>query len=233
MKRVIISKNVDLNGYTSKYDWVDSAVTVGKAAFGATVFGLTGLALVTADKIIKESETHIIESADELDNYIHCWNKPWEKIVYIEHPRIKNYLIPEKDYKKYILREVVADISNYISDNIAISELTFGLVTSQVAGLGAGFPINEIQADAKLKCKISKSYCHHVTNVPCSNKKYNSIWIDTFKDIKSAIDNKAGSMENIVKSSFDFSISFGLADTIKGVFNIDKKLEFYIRYIKA
>ena len=139
-----------------------SKVNVGKTVLKSVVlshFGLIG-ALATT-KILNDNDLKNAKKITLLQasNFINASNSDWKlNAIYVEHPRRSNMLIPVKEYKDYILREMVADIANYIQDNIMISRLTIGIVSSFNNGLGATIPVHEINANAKIDCKVARDY---------------------------------------------------------------------------
>ena len=216
MKKYIIKPSVSL-------DTISTAPLrrFGKQLMKYTIFGHSFLY-----NAAKNLSCTPISSSEELSNFSNYQGQRWaHDTIYVEHPFVKHLLIPESDSKDILLREVVADISNYILDHISVSELIFGVVKS--IGLQASIPITEISSTAKIKCNLLKEYYHHVKNTTCTHQVRDYIWIASFPDIKSAIEHNAHSMENILSSTFDFTGELnGLGIGLKS------KLKFYISYIQ-
>lgn len=228
MKKYVIAESVVSNS--------DKPILqkIGKKVFNLSKDLLFSSTIRTVYNLAKSvNDVAVINTSQILKSFTNYKGESWiHDIVYVEHPRMPKVLIPESEFKNLLLREVISDISNYILDNLSVAELTFGVVSSSGGGIGASFPVNQVNANAKINCQIAKSYYHHVTDTVRTNHKRNYIWIDVFPEIKSAVEHGAGSMENIIKSSFNFSAELGIADMIKGSLGMNKNMEFYISYMK-
>ena len=167
----------------------------------------------------------------DMDRYINSSNAEWkENVVYIEHPRRNKVLIPINEYKEYILREMVSDIANYIQDNLRVSKLTIGIVASFNAGLGANISVKEINADAKIKCKLAKDYLVNYEESTKTISRHKYIWIDKFPDIKTAVEHKNKKFEVVKDSTLDFGIKANIMEKA-GIDGLGgKKYKFYISY---
>lgn len=180
---------------------------------------------------LKNVETNKITSTEQLSKFI-TQGKWSHDVTYVGHPIFSNVLIPKKEYSDVLLHEIVADISSYILDNISVKELTFGCVSESNTKGNVSFPVKEIAVNAKCDCNISNSYYFHIEESQCQNQKQNHVWIDYFPEIKSAVEHKSAFMENIFEKNLGFSLDVGLADTIKGAFNYNKNMKFYINFKK-
>ena len=211
-----------------------SKVNVGKTVLKSVVlshFGLIG-ALATT-KILNDNDLKNAKKITLLQasNFINASNSDWKlNAIYVEHPRRSNMLIPVKEYKDYILREMVADIANYIQDNIMISRLTIGIVSSFNNGLGATIPVHEINANAKIDCKVARDYVVKYIGSSKMNKNGDYVWIDKFPDVKSAVTHNVNEFEVIKETSIDLNINASISDTISGAISAEKKMKFYISY---
>ena len=211
-----------------------SKVNVGKTVLKSVVlshFGLIG-ALATT-KILNDNDLKNAKKITLLQasNFINASNSDWKlNAIYVEHPRRSNMLIPVKEYKDYILREMVADIANYIQDNIMISRLTIGMVSSFNNGLGATIPVHEINANAKIDCKVARDYVVNYIGSSKMNKNGDYVWIDKFPDVKSAVTHNVNEFEVIKETSIDLNINASISDTISGAISAEKKMKFYISY---
>ena len=211
-----------------------SKVNVGKTVLKSVVlshFGLIG-ALATT-KILNDNDLKNAKKITLLQasNFINASNSDWKlNAIYVEHPRRSNMLIPVKEYKDYILREMVADIANYIQDNIMISRLTIGIVSSFNNGLGATIQVHEINANAKIDCKVARDYVVNYIGSSKMNKNVDYVWIDKFPDVKSAVTHNVNEFEVIKETSIDLNINASISDTISGAISAEKKMKFYISY---
>lgn len=211
-----------------------SKVNVGKTVLKSVVlshFGLIG-ALATT-KILNDNDLKNAKKITLLQasNFINASNSDWKlNAIYVEHPRRSNMLIPIKEYKDYILREMVADIANYIQDNIIISRLTIGIVSSFNSSLGATIPVHEINANAKIDCKVARDYVVNYIGSSKMNKNSDYVWIDKFPDVKSAVMHNVNEFEVIKETSIDLNINASISDTISGAISAEKKMKFYISY---
>ncbi len=58
-------------------------------------------------------------TSKKLSDYTNLSGRKWETgCIYAEHPYIENGLVLRKEYNSYIQRDIIADISDYIMDNI-------------------------------------------------------------------------------------------------------------------
>ncbi len=211
-----------------------SKVNVGKTVLKSVVlshFGLIG-ALATT-KILNDNDLKNAKKITLLQasNFINASNSDWKlNAIYVEHPRRSNMLIPIKEYKDYILREMVADIANYIQDNIIISRLTIGIVSSFNSSLGATIPVHEINANAKIDCKVARDYVVNYIGSSKMNKNSDYVWIDKFPDVKSAVTHNVNEFEVIKETSIDLNVNANASNTVSGAFSTEKKMKFYISY---
>lgn len=97
---------------------------------GAPIAG----AMILSELASKDIKT--ITSLEELDTFS-CSESEWNKeCIYIEHPIIPKRLIEARVYKDYILKELMAEIFDYITDNIAVKKIVLGLESKSVFEAG-------------------------------------------------------------------------------------------------
>lgn len=174
-------------------------------------------------------------NTDEANRYINASNSDWKfDTIYIEHPRKNNVLIPLNEYKDFILRQMVGDIADYIQDNMRVSRLTIGIVSSFKLGLGATIPVQSINTNAKINCEIAKDYVVNYTSSKLVNKgKSTYVWIDKFPDVKSAVTHDVCEFEAIKETSVDLDVGINIpSEQLSGSFTGGKKMKFYIFYIQ-
>ena len=221
MNKYIIVKN-DENSDISK--------KVFKVIKNTTMISLGGA--FAAKKIVDDINAKEI-TISQANDFINGSNSDWKLgAIYIEHPRKNKVLIPIKEYKDFILREMVADIANYIQDNIKVSRLTIGIVSSFNSGLGSTIPVNNLNVDAKINCKIAKDYVVNYVGSSKTKIRSNYIWIDKFPDVKVAVSHDVAEFEVIKETSIELNVGANLSDTIKGSISSENKMKFYISYAR-
>lgn len=205
------------------------APLVGAIPLVAILSTAVSLALAAKDNSITK-----ITSVDQLRQFKNCITNEWKtKTIYIEHPHRKNVLIEAALYKDYILREMVADIANYITDHLDLSKLVIGLVSSSRANAKVNIPVQELNADATMKCNLDKNYIFSISDShanPPENSSY--VWISMFPDIISAVEHGSGKMEVRKTVTMDLDIHAGLGKAVGGVVGVKDKYEFYVTYVK-
>ena len=185
-------------------------------------------ALAMRDKSITK-----ITTVKQLERYHNCISDEWKtKVVYVEHPHRKGVLIEATLYKDYILREMVADISNYIMDHLDLSKLVIGLIVSDKGNAKVKVPVEQVNAEATIKCNLNKNYLFSVCDthaIPSDEEKY--VWISQFPDIIAAVKHGSGKMEVRKKVTLDLDVGAGLGKAKLGA-GAKKNFEFYITYTK-
>ncbi len=224
-----ISDNVNLSN--------DQEVNSNDTFVGKVKRGYRALqkALISFDDQLQSSLP--ISSRSELQKYQCATKSPWRHgVIYIEHPRCRQMLIPKKDYNNYILRDIIADIQNYITDHFAVSELVIGFVSSSkfslsgdaVLGSGIKVPVKSVNSNATFDCELSQTYMCRLldTNRKKTKESHSYLWIDQFPDIISAVKHGTNKYESIQETSL-FLVANGLG-LLSG--KKEKKVQLYISY---
>ena len=207
---------------------------IGVAPF-AGIAALAPLAAVAVARDMKDTSITKITSLEQLSQYKNCISPEWKpNVIYVEHPHRQNVLIEASLYKDYILREMVSDVANYISDHLDLSKMVIGLITSGRANAKVNVPVQEVNADATLKCNLDKNYIYSVNDtraIVVDDANY--VWMGLFPDIVSAVEHQAGKMEIRKKISMNLDVNAGLGKGIGGAIGAKKDYEFYVTYVKA
>ncbi len=233
MKKYIITDAVDTSLIKPENVlWPGAAVAA--VAFGfVPVVGFVPWTTTAVARAMRDRSVTKITTVDELCKYHNCISNEWKtKVLYVEHPHRKGVLIEAALYKDYILREMVADVSNYIMDHLDLSKLVVGLIVSDNGNAKVKVPVEQVNAEAAIKCSLNKNYLFSVCDthaVPTDGAKY--IWISQFPDIIAAVRHGSGKMEVRKKIALDLDVGVGAG---KASANADRKKEheFYISYSK-
>ena len=168
--------------------------------------------------------------------FINASNSEWKvNHIYYKHPRNDNILIFHKDYKDYLIREMVADIANYIQDHIPVTRLIIGIVSSNKNKLQGTVSTQELNAKATIKCHLDEKYIvNYGERVSNKEPKSDYIWIDKFPDIKSAVEHNNMEFESSKEVDIEFNLDIGVSVALGLLGNIKfyhkKKEALYIYY---
>ncbi len=249
MEKYMICDDVDLKALNPKEVFWPTTASAAAVAAGAVPglgknsfpFGgliaevVAGVAVgaVRAAKELKDPSIRRITSIDELKEFKNGISGEWKKkTIYVKHPCFNNVLLEAGLYKDFILREMVADIADYISDHLDLSSLVIGIVASGKGSAKVKIPVQEINPGASLKCELDKNYLYSVFDTHAiAPEKTDYVWINQFPDVKSAVLHGAGKMEITKKASFDLDVKIG-AEKANVAAKADKGQEFYISYVK-
>ena len=170
-------------------------------------------------------------TSEKLSDYTNLSGGKWETgCIYAEHPYIENGLVLRKEYNSYIQRDIIADISDYIMDNISAVALTVGIVYSSDMGGNAKIPVENVDIGASIKVEFSKGlYVHFENSLPPLEKK-EQVWINRFPDIKSAVEHHAAHFESIQNISLELDTGINIAEAVNGGLFGKKNRQIYVRY---
>lgn len=240
MNKYKISKDIDVANSTSVMgkgkDLLNPKVMAAMAIAGAAP-AMVGAAPVIggaiAAKMIDNGVT-VIKTLEELNEYS-CVDETWDKnCIYVEHPRIPKRLIEARLYKDYILKEMMSEIFDFITDRVAVKKIVLGLENKGKMSAKASVPINNIVADASLSGSLNSSYISTAENVPCThnnNREYP--WLKYYPDIVAAVKKNAGKLEIKQTVKMDLEVGLGVQGMVKGAFNMDQEYSFYVYYEKV
>lgn len=190
------------------------------------------LAAFAVGKMMKDATITKITSPEQLRQYKNCISRNWKtNVLYVEHPYMENVLIEAALYKNYILRDMVADIANYIMDHLELSKIVIGLVSAKHGESKFTVPVSNVNAEAHIKCNLSTKYMFSMKNTHINpNSKYEYTWINQFPDVIAAVEHKAGSYEvcDAVQMNLEAGINAGVL--FSGAAKGEKDYEFYIAY---
>jgi len=214
--RYLITEDVNIDAIDTDASYQETAVDVIDAkdisqglAFAGAVFNPIALVSLQLPKIVFDKTVDKIESTEELSRFKNCIKEQWKTgVMYVEHPYIPNALIEASLYKDFIIREMVADVANYITDNMAVSRLTIGLVSKIGGKADAKISVKKINADATIDCNLAKDYMFSIENAKkgiSEGKTY--LWIEKFPDVISAIEHASERMEIVKKVAFNLALS--------------------------
>lgn len=218
--------------------WAGAAKAI-PAVIGAVplagIAALAPLAAVAVARAMKDNSITKITSLEQLSQYKNCISTEWKpNVIYVEHPHRQNVLIEASLYKDYILREMVSDVANYISDHLDLSKMVIGLIASGRSNAKINVPVQEVNADATLKCNLDKNYIYSVNDTRAIvGEETSYVWMGLFPDIVSAVEHQAGKMEIRKKISMNLDVNAGLGKAIGGSIGAKKDYEFYVTYVKA
>lgn len=213
--------------------WVNAAKRVFPIAGAIPAVGIA-MAAVALARVLKDNSVVKITTLEQLSAYKNCISSEWKNnVIYVEHPHRKNVLVEGSLYKDYILREMVADIANYISDHLDLSKMVIGLITSGKANAKVTVPVQEVNVDATIQCSLDKNYIYSVNDTHAMVPEDPSyVWMGLFPDIVSAVEHRAGKMEIRKKVAMDLDVHSSLGDKIGGNLGAKRDYEFYITYVK-
>ncbi|MDO5445910.1 MAG: hypothetical protein Q4F31_09870 [Eubacteriales bacterium] len=199
------------------------------AAGGIPALGVYAIKYMADNAVIK------IHSAAELISYKNALPTDWKKnTLYIEHPLCRKVLIEASVYKDYILREMVADITNYVADHLDLQKYVIGLVASNHHRADACINVKDIDAEASMNIQLNKNYFMALQDSHANeNPERDYIWISRFPDIISAVEHKSGRMEVVKKIALDLDANVGMMKKMNAGIKAEKQYEFYIKYVRA
>ncbi len=170
-------------------------------------------------------------TSEQLSDYTNLSGGKWETgCIYAEHPYIENGLVLRKEYNNYIQRDIIADISDYIMDNISVAALTVGIVYSSDMGGNARIPVENVDIGASIKVAFSKGLYVHFENSSPPLEKKEHVWINRFPDIKSAVEHHAAHFESIQSISLELDTGINIAEAVNGGLFGKKNRKIYVRY---
>ena len=170
-------------------------------------------------------------TSKKLSDYTNLSGGKWETgCIYAEHPYIENGLVLRKEYNNYIQRDIIADISDYIMDNISVAALTVGIVYSSDMGGNAKIPVENVDIGASIKVAFSKGLYVHFENSSPPLEKKEHVWINRFPDIKSAVEHHAAHFESIQSISLELDTGINIAEAVNGGLFGKKNRKIYVRY---
>lgn len=166
----------------------------------------------------------------ETNKYTNATGADWSMgVLYAEHPRRNKELISLKEYKEFVLREMISDIANYIMDHISVSKMVIGTVSSLKIGANAKSS-KQYDAEATIDCKLNSEYTFTCERTEPSGKQHEYIWIDRFPDVKAAVEHKSNKLEIIKSTDLEGDLGVNLTDLFKANVLGGKKVKFYINY---
>lgn len=235
MNKYKIAKNIDVEKSKSIMGLSETQSktlkTAALATMWVTMWPVMG-AITIKNKIPKDVKE--ITSLDELDTFS-CVDSKWNRdCIYIEHPRIPKRLIEAKFYKDYILKELLTEIFDYITDNISVKKIVLGLETKRKLEFGASIPINSLVSDAALSGSLNSNYLCTMEDIECTyecNREYP--WLVYYPDIVSAVKKGAGKLEIKQSIKMDLNVNMGIPSVGNLAFKPEKEYNFYVYYIKA
>lgn len=234
MNKYRISKDVDIDKSESVMGiqtLPTNFVKVGLPAIPFVGVPLTGVMVL---KELADSDVREIKTIEELDTFS-CTSDEWSsRCIYVEHPIISKRLIESRMYKDYILKELMSDIFNYITDRIAVKKITIGLMSIGKFDAGATIPIKDVVVEATTAGCLDSNYQCTMEDVDCTNddnKEYP--WIKYHPDIVAAVQKNAGKLEITQSVKMELDVNLGLKDVVKGAFKNEKEYKFYVYYEKA
>lgn len=234
MNKYKIAKNVDVNNSGSAMGVQVLSKKLVEA--GKMVPFVRGpIVAVATIKKYTIGDIKEISTLEELDTFS-CVECEWDRnCVYVEHPIIHRRLIASRMYKDYLLKELMSEIFDYITDNIAVKRIVLGLESKGKIEAEATVPISDIVVDAKLKGSLNSNYLCSMEDVDCTNgsseKEYP--WMKYYPDIVSAVQKNTGKLEIKQCVKMDLDVGLGIQDVVKGAFKADKEYNFYVYYEKA
>lgn len=181
-----------------------------------------------------DKDVHEITTLAELNEYS-CADESWNKgCIYVEHPQFPKRLIEARLYKERILREIAAEIYDYITDRVSVKTIVIGVENKNSIGLGASIPIKKLVADATIKGNLDGKYCIKVDDVKCTNNTEREYaWIKYYPDIVAAANKNSGRLEvnQVIKMNLD--VGLGIGEAMKGALNVEHEYSFYVYYERA
>lgn len=234
MNKYRISKSVDAECSTSIMTANVNQNNIMK--FGMLVFPVVGVPVAGAlllNELANKDVTEI-STLDELNEYS-CVGDAWNKnCIYVEHPAIPKRLIEARLYRDYILKEIMAEIFDYITDNMAVKKVVLGLESKGKFKAGANVPINELVVDATIAGSLNSNYIYTAEAIDCTNdtnKEYP--WLKYYPDVVSAVQKKAGKLEIKQCVKLDLDVNLGIQGVMQGAFKSEKEYNFYVYYERA
>lgn len=240
MNKYEISKSVDLNSNDCKPEIAITSIgTLNKHKNGLVglLAGLlnpvAGIGILVADtiKYFKDKDVIKIETKNELKKYKLCIGNTWNyKTIYVEHPKLKNCLIPKTEYSSFILRDMIADIANYITSNVELEELTIGIMSSKGGSADISVPVNDIATNTKFNFNISKNFCYHIEDTKINKDAMENYWIDIFPQFKQAISSNAKKVDMVEETNFSASLGIDLKEIGGGKIGANSNITFFLNY---
>lgn len=235
MNKYKLSKKIDVNKSTSVMGLNESQSkklkTAAKATMWITMWPVVG-AIAIKNKLPKEVKE--ITTLEELDTFT-CVDTKWNTdCIYVEHPRIPKRLIEDRFYKDYILKELMSEIFDFITDHIPIKKIVLGLETKKKLDFKNSIPINSLVSNATLGGSLNSHYICTMEDVECSNeidKEYP--WLVYYPDIVSAVKKGVGKLEIKQSIKMNLNVNAGIKSVGNLAFNQEKDYSFYVYYEKA
>lgn len=192
------------------------------------------IAVAVLIKMMHDKSITKITSLEQLSRFRNCTSSEWKKkTLYVEHPHRNNALIEATLYKDYIIREMVSDIANYISDHLDLSSMVIGLVDTRKANAKVNVSVKKINDKASLECNLDNNYAFTVNDTHAAHPENASYtWIGMFPDVMSAVEHSAGKLEVRKKVSMDLNVNAS-HNKVAGGIGAKRELEFYILFVKA
>lgn len=239
MKCYKISKNVDIDNNmdfeianTSTNSLNNNLANLGKSIIKNELF--SSLPVLAVSMIIEKhnnKDVEIIESYEKLKKYSRCIDEEWKyNTLYVEHPKLKNALIPKKEYSSFILRDMIADIANYITNHFELYELTVGIVCSKSINANLTVPVNNIATSTKFDFDLSNNFCYHIEDTKININNNQNYWIDYFPHIKEAISSGAKRMDIVEETNINSSLEIELKGLGGGKIGGKNGVSFFINY---
>lgn len=198
---------------------------------------IPGYRLVKTAQRVKDAYTNSsVETVEfaSMNQYKNCLNEAWQTdVLYWEHPQKLNYLIPKKQYKNYLIREMMSEIMEFVSENMALEKFVVTLIKGKNVKGNISAKIEDVNIGTKFSGYIDTEYIYMLENVPKARKvKGVPVWLNAFPNVVSAVKRGVGSMETTEK--VDAGATFGLSasDIAEASFGADKSMTFYIYFKK-
>ncbi|MDE6502183.1 MAG: hypothetical protein K2L10_08880 [Ruminococcus sp.] len=176
--------------------------------------------------------TVVLERMPSINQYKNCLNEAWQTgVEYWEHPKKSNYMISQKQYKDYLIREMMSEIMEFVSENMALEKFVVTLMSSKKTKGDVSVKIEDVNVGTKFSGYVDTQYMYTLENVPkAKHAKGVPIWLNAFPNIVSAVKHGVGSMETTEK--VEAGVTFGLsgADVAKASFGAYKSMTFYIYF---
>ena len=239
MKKYMIAEEINTNGMAPKevlWEGTQSLAPISKLA--PNVGGAAGILNAgiqfLAKKFNKEIITYI-NSAEQLSLYKNAISDSWRtNIVYVEHPYADKVLVEASQFKDYVLRDMVADLTDYIASQFDVKRLVVGRVVGKHVSAEATVKTIDLNPEAKILRTLDCSYNCVLYNAKATPScRPNHTWVNLFPDVISAVSHQAESYENQININMDLNVDFGLPEKLKGAFGAKSGYSFYITYERA
>lgn len=178
-----------------------------------------------------DNSVYRIKSEQELKTYRNYHNTYWKsETIYIEHPCYEHLLIEASTYKRNVIREMVADIQNYITDNLCVKKLVVGLIFSGAVDGENSVDIKECNSSSTIKVNLDRDFLFTMKDAEPRQTERKYTWIDQFPQIKSAVEHNAVSYESVETITEDVNVESGIARYLSAKFNSKRHEKIYIMY---